>query len=173
MKNRIQFLSEQIRETRDFTNRLMSEIPKELWFEVPAHTDMNFAWQIGHLIASQNFHCITVIHGRNPRVFERMPIMKYNRSFYGMGTEHRSIEQGIYPASQLQEHLDLIQQITLELLETFPEKKLDDPLEPVPLKHPLATTKYEEFSWSFKHEMWHCAEMELVKRLIGKPIQWV
>lgn len=65
-------------------------------------------------------------------------IMKYNRSFYGMGTEHRSIEHGIYPVSQLREHLDLFQQITLELLATFPEKKLDDPLEPVPLMLPLA-----------------------------------
>ncbi len=131
MINRLQFLIEQIRETRDFTNRLISEIPRELWFEIPEHTDMNFAWQI------------------------------------------RSIEEGIYPATQLHDHFDLIQQITLELLDTFPENKLDDPLEPIPLKHPLATTKYEALSWSFKHEMWHCAEMEMVKRLIGRPIKWV
>jgi hypothetical protein len=171
MINRIEFLIEQIGETRDFTNRLISEIPRELWFEIPEHTDMNFAWQIGHLIVSQNFHCITVVHGKNPKVFDTMPIMKYIRSFYGMGTEHRSIEEGIYPATQLHDHFDLIQQITLDLLETFPEKKLNDPLEPIPLKHPLATTKYEALSWSFKHEMWHCAEMEMVKRLIGRPIK--
>jgi len=170
MIDRIQFLSEQIQETGDFTNRLISEIPKELWFEVPVHTDMNFAWQVGHLIASQNFHGITVIHGRNRKIFESMPIMNYNRAFYGMGDEHRSIEEGIYPASQLKEHFDLIQEISLKLMATFPEEKLDDPLEPVPLKHPLAKTKYEALSWSFKHEMWHCAEMELVKRLLGKPI---
>jgi len=31
----------------------------------------------------------------------------------------------------------------------------------------------EALSWSFKYEMWFCAEMELVKRLIGHPIKWL
>jgi len=28
-------------------------------------------------------------------------------------------------------------------------------------------------SWSFKHEMWHSAEMEAIKRELGYPIVWM
>jgi hypothetical protein len=31
----------------------------------------------------------------------------------------------------------------------------------------------EALSWSYYHEMWHCAEMELAKRLLGHPIKWL
>lgn len=33
--NRIDFLKEQIIESRDFVNRLISEIPQELWYTIP------------------------------------------------------------------------------------------------------------------------------------------
>ena len=42
-----------------------------------------------------------------------------------------------------------------------------------PFKHPVAETKYEALSWSFKHEMWHSAEMEAIKRELGYPIVWM
>ena len=50
-----------------------------------------------------------------------------------------------------------------------PESKLS----PLPFKHPVAETKYEALSWSFKHEMWHSAEMEAIKRELGYPIVWM
>lgn len=43
--NRIEFLKKQIIESREFVNRLMSEIPEELWYTIPENTDANFAWQ--------------------------------------------------------------------------------------------------------------------------------
>ena len=53
---RIDFLREQIIESRNFVNRLISEIPQDLWYTIPQNTDSNFAWQVGHLMISQNFH---------------------------------------------------------------------------------------------------------------------
>jgi hypothetical protein len=46
-------------------------------------------------------------------------------------------------------------------------------LQPLPFEHPVAETKYEALSWSFKHEMWHSAEMEAIKRDLGYPIVWM
>lgn len=31
----------------------------------------------------------------------------------------------------------------------------------------------EVLSWCFKHEMWHSAEMEAIKRALGYPIVWM
>lgn len=50
--SKIEFLREQIIEARNFVNRLVSELPEDLWFVIPENTDSNFAWQIGHLIVA-------------------------------------------------------------------------------------------------------------------------
>ena len=46
---RIDFLREQIIESRNFVNRLISEIPQDLWYTIPQNTDSNFAWQTSML----------------------------------------------------------------------------------------------------------------------------
>lgn len=97
----IDFLREQMVESRTFVNRLISELPKELWYEIPENTDSNFIWQIGHLLISQNFHAITCITGRNSKVSDLMPIADYVRIFNGMGALHRSVEKDIILPSKL------------------------------------------------------------------------
>ena len=57
--SKIDFLKEQIVEARTFVNRLMSELPEDLWYVIPEGTDSNFIWQVGHLLVSQNFHTLT------------------------------------------------------------------------------------------------------------------
>ena len=79
--SKIDFLKEQIVEARTFVNRLMSELPEDLWYVIPEGTDSNFIWQVGHLLVSQNFHTLTAITGVNERVGRLVPIQKYNRMF--------------------------------------------------------------------------------------------
>ena len=50
---------------------------------------------------------------------------------------------------------------------------LSENLEPIPFKHPVTNNKYEALSWCFKHEMWHSAEMEAIKRALGHPAKWM
>ena len=80
-----------------------------------------------------------------------------------MGTLHRSIEEGLIPVAELREQTEIIHQICIENLETLNDDVLAECLQPLPFKHPVAETKYEALSWSFKHEMWHSAEMEAIK----------
>ena len=171
--NRIEFLKEQIIESREFVNRLMSEIPEELWYTIPENTDANIAWQIGHLIISQNFHAITCITGRNEKVFSLIPVVEYVKIFNGMGALHRSVEKDLIPTSKLKEQFDSIHEICIENLSRLNDDILFEPLEPIPFKHPVANTKYEALSWCFKHEMWHSAEMEAIKLALGYPIVWM
>jgi len=171
--SRIEFLRDQIIESRSFVNRLVSELPQEEWFTIPENTDSNFAWQIGHLMLSQNFHAITVITGRNAQVIELIPVRDYVKLFNGMGSQHRSLKAGLISASTLKEQFDAVHQICLDSLSELTDYILGDALEPIPMKHPVANTKYEALSWCFKHEMWHSAEMEDIKRALGHPIRWV
>ena len=171
--SKIEFLREQIIEARNFVNRLISEMPEELWYTIPEGTDSNFAWQIGHLLVSQNFHAITTITGVNEDIKQQIPIARYNKIFNGMGTLHRSVERNFIPASELKEQLDFVHDICLANLLTLNDETLKEPLEPIPFKHPVADIKYEALSWCFKHEMWHSAEMEAIKRALGYPIVWM
>ena len=66
--SKIDFLKEQIIEARTFVNRLMSELPEDLWYVIPEGTDSNFIWQVGHLLVSQNFHTLTAVTGVNEKV---------------------------------------------------------------------------------------------------------
>ena len=99
--SKIDFLKEQIIESRNFVNRLVSEVPENLWYTIPEGTDSNFAWQIGHLIISQNFHAITCITGRNETVSKLIPVIDYVKVFNGMGTLHRSAEKNLIPVAEL------------------------------------------------------------------------
>lgn len=171
--NRVNFLREQIIESRNFVNRLISEIPQDLWYTIPENTDSNFAWQIGHLMISQNFHAITCITGKSIKVSQFMPIADYVKYFNGMGTLHRSVEKYLLPTSKLKEQFDIVHEICIDNLSTLNDDILLDELEPIPFKHPVANNKYEALSWCFKHEMWHSAEMEAIKLALGHPIIWL
>ena len=142
--SKIDFLKEQIIESRNFVNRLVSEIPENQWYTIPEGTDSNFAWQIGHLIISQNFHAITCITGRNEAVSKLIPMVDYVKVFNGISN-----------------------------LSRLDDRILSEDLEPIPFKHPVANNKYEALAWCFKHEMWHSAEMEAIKRALGHPIKWM
>lgn len=169
----IDFLREQILESRNFVNRLISELPKDLWYEIPENTDSNFIWQIGHLMISQNFHAISCITGRNDKVINLIPIVDYVKIFNGMGTVHRSVEKDIILPSKLIEQFNTVHEICIESLSKLDDDILSHSLEPTSFKHPIANTKYDALSWSFKHEMWHCAEMEAIKLALEHPIVWI
>jgi hypothetical protein len=171
--SKIEFLKDQIIESRNFVNRLISELPQELWYTIPANTDSNFAWQIGHLMMSQNFHAITVITGKNEKIYDLIPVVNYVKLFNGMGALHRSVEKDLIPTSKLKEQLDTVHEICLDNLCKLTDDILDNKLETILFKHPVANIKYEAISWSFKHEMWHSAEMEAIKRDLGYPIKWI
>jgi len=171
--SKIEFLKDQIIESRNFVNRLISELPQELWYTIPANTDSNFAWQIGHLMISQNFHAITVITGKNEKVYDLIPVVNYVKLFNGMGAIHRSVEKDLIPTSKLKEQLDTVHEICLDNLCKLTDDILDKKLESIPFKHPVANIKYEAISWSFKHEMWHSAEMEAIKRDLGHHTKWI
>jgi hypothetical protein len=170
---KIQFIKDQFIESRNFVNRLISELPQDLWYKIPDNTDSNFAWQIGHMMMAQNFHALTVISGRNEKVNNLIPVAQYNKIFNGMGSLHRSVEKDFIPATKLKEYFDIVHEISLDNLSRLTDDKLNDKLEPIPFRHPVADIKYDALSWCFKHEMWHSAEMEEIKRALGHPIKWL
>lgn len=169
---RVKFLRNQIIESRIFINKLIKELPEDLWYTIPENTNSNFAWQIGHLIISQNFHAITVITGKNEKVFELVPILQYEKLFSGNGTKNRSLKKDLIPPATLKQQLNTVHEICIENLSKLRDEILEDDIEPIGGKHPIANTKYEALSWCFKHEIWHGSEMEDIKKALDYPRVW-
>lgn len=147
--SKLGFLIDQIFESRDFVNRLISELPQDMWYAIPENTESNFAWQIGHLMLAQNFHAITVISGRNKEVNELIPVPQYVKLFNGMGTRQRSLKKDFISPARLKKQFDTIHSICIDSLSEINDDILEEELEPIPLKHPIAKTKYEAISWCF------------------------
>lgn len=169
----LDFLKNQVTETRNFTKRLISEMPDDLWFNIPENTDSNFAWQIGHIFLAQNYHIISCAFGREPKIFEKIPVQSYANVFGGLGSHHRSVDKDFVKISELKDNLDFVFDLCIEKLATSNDEILTEELEPTPFKNPIAKNKYDAISWSFKHEMWHCAEMEQIKIKLGKQFKWI
>ncbi len=169
----LDFLKDQIVETRSFTNRLIEEMPEDLWYVKPDHTDSNFAWQIGHVFLAQNYHVISCAFGRDPKVFDKIPVQSYSKVFAGLGSDNRSVDKDFITITELKDGFNFIFDLCVEKLVFASDEILDKELEPTSFKNPIAKNKYEAIAWSFKHEMWHCAEMEHIKTKLGKKFKWI
>jgi hypothetical protein len=170
--NRIKIIDEQAQQTREFTKKLIYEVPEDKWYTTPQQINSNIAWQVGHLIMSQNFHSITVVAGANEKIKETIPLKEY-AALYAMGaTPLQNREAGPLP-SILKRQLDFVDMVAREVLFALSDDELDNPLVTTGFPHPVAKTKYEALTWSFKHEMWHCGQISMIKRIIGIPTKWV
>ncbi len=41
-------------------------------------------------------------------------------------------------------------------------------LEPTPVAHPVAKTKFEAIDWNIKHTMYHCGQIGILRRIVDK-----
>jgi len=169
--NRIEFIEQQSQETRLMTKKLIKDISDDLWYETPEIIHSNIAWQIGHLIIAQMYHSISVITGSSKKISEVIPL-KYYIPKYGMGSDPADHKEIKPRPEQLREQLDFINDVAIKELRKLDDGELDEALAPTRSTHPIARTKYEALTWSFKHEMWHCGQISILKRVLGKATDW-
>ncbi|MGI9544502.1 MAG: DinB family protein [Cyclobacteriaceae bacterium] len=169
--SRIEFIEQQTQETRLMTKKLINDVPDDLWYQTPEIVHSNIAWQVGHLIIAQMYHSVSVVTGSSKQISDVIPLKLYIPK-YGMGSDpadHKDIKPS---AEELREQLDFVNEVAKNELRKLDERELDKALEPTRGTHPIAKTKYEALTWSFKHEMWHCGQISTLKRILGKATSW-
>lgn len=168
--SRLEFIKEQNRLTREHTLKLLNDTPFDLWYETPKVIETNIAWLTGHLIVSQYFHSIAVITGPNLEIFKEVPLSDYF-PIYSMMTKSTTNELQPDPNKLLVE-LEIMNNYAIRELNKLTDQNLEESLEPTKMPHPVAKTKYEALTWSFRHEMWHLGQISTLKRIIGQPTKW-
>jgi len=166
----IEFIDYQSQESRKLVKAILNEVPGEKWHEIPDGINSNLAWQAGHLVISEYFNAIIVVKGSNKDVQENIPLREY-ATLFAMGSDPSKVTKEFTP-ERLNKDLDFVHKIAKDVLLSLSEEELDKPLEPSKFPHPTAKTKLEALSWHFKHEIWHSGQMAMIRRQIGKPIQY-
>jgi len=144
----VDFLKNQVVETRSFTKRLISEMPDDLWFDIPEGTNSNFAWQVGHILLAQNYHIISCAFGRDKSVFNRIPMKEWAKVFGGLGSQNRSVTKDFVKISELKNNLDFVYNLCIEKLDAANDEFLTKELEPTPFKGVLNTKCGIVLKWS-------------------------
>ncbi|GAB4025546.1 DinB family protein [Spirosoma gilvum] len=160
-----EILLNQTENAYQWINKLVETVPLETWNIIPPTVESSIDWQLGHLLISHYFHSIMVIRGHQLDILQQLPIREYSELFT---TSAPSLSVGKVDSAKLVEDLKYMQQKSLAILTTLQAWELDNPLEPTPTPHPIATTKREAIDWNTKHTMYHCGQIGLIKRVVDK-----
>lgn len=163
----IEILIEQTKKAYEWTNKLVFSVPYEKWDELAKGIDSNISWQVGHHVISMYYHTIMTTVGHIPELIEKLNLRRYTK-LCGYDTGPKDMV-GTMDSKELREHLLLMQDKSLEIIESLATNDLWEPVKPTKVQHPVAKTKFEAIDWNIKHTMWHCGQIATLKRMVDTP----
>jgi hypothetical protein len=158
---------QQIHFARWYTTELLSDIPQNEWFAMPAGAATHVAWQVGHLAFAQFALCIW--RQRDERPQDEQLIAAELRKLFGRNSNPSADPAAYPPVAEICALFDRVhEQVLTELFAADPAA-LDEPgLKP----HRFVKTKLEALYWCSQHELVHAGQIALLRRLMGKQPQW-
>lgn len=159
----------QLRSARDYLHSLIDDLQAEDWFWTPIGQPENafathIAWQVGHIAMAEYGLMLFRQRGRADVDFDLMP-SKFRKTFAkgSVATGERSDYPS--PAEILAQLSKIHQQVLLEV-PNFSESDLDQALDP---PHAAYATRFGAMIMAAHHEMLHCGQIGMLRRMMGKP----
>jgi hypothetical protein len=158
---------EQIEFVRRYTLERLDTVPLGDWFTVPPGGLSHVAWQAGHLALTEYRICLARLRTRTPEDDALFPVDSYMKLF-GAGSVPGPAAD--YPhAAEIRAALDRVHARVLAELPAYPDADLDrEPLIP----HPLYATRIASLRYAPLHEMLHCGQIALIRRMLGHKPVW-
>lgn len=156
---------EQIDFARRYTRERVVSIPFTEWFTLAGGVS-HVAWQVGHLASSEYRLCLARLRPRTPADEALIP-----DAFVTMfGREALPANVTGYTAEQILAVFDAVHAQAMAELPSYPDANLD--LEPLGKPHPLFTTRIGGLRYAPLHEMIHCGQLALLRRMLGHAPIW-
>ena len=156
---------EQIDFARRYTLDRVNTVPLEDWFTIPAGGVSHVAWQVGHLAATQYRLCLERLRPRTDDDEDLIPdamLTQYGRA------SHPDTVTG-FTAEQIRDAFNAVHAQVMKELPAYPDAELDLP----PLKpHPLFNTRIAGLRYTPLHEMIHCGQLAMIRRMLGQKPIW-
>jgi hypothetical protein len=157
---------EQIDFARRYTRERIGSIPLADWFTMPAGGVSHIAWQVGHIAVAEYRLCLGRLRRRTALDEEIMP-EAFLKLFVPGTTPGPASDYP--PAEEILNTYDRVHARILEELPTYSDADLDlPPLFP----HALFTTRFAALRYAPLHEMIHCGQIALIRRMLGQKPIW-
>ena len=156
---------EQIDFARRYTRERVDTVPLADWFTVPPGGVSYMAWQVGHTASSEYRLCLERLRVRTAADEVLIPdgfLKVFSRE---------SLPAAVtgYTAEEIRAVYDRVHARVLEELAGYPDADLDLP----PLKpHPLFHTRIAALRYAPLHEMIHCGQIAMIRRMLGQAPIW-
>ena len=156
---------EQIDFARRYTHERADGVPLADWFTVTPGGVSHVAWQVGHLASSQYRLCLERLRPRTPEDDALIP-----DAFVTMfGRDALPADVTGYTAEEIRAVFDRVHARVMTELASHPDADLDLP----PLKpHLLFATRLAGLRYAPLHEMIHCGQIALIRRMLGHAPIW-
>ena len=157
---------DQIDFARRYTRERIETVPLADWFTIPPGGVTNVAWQVAHLARSEYRLCLVRLRPRSAADAEL--ISDEVLALFGTNTVPTSAAEFL-PAAEVLATFDRVHARVMEELANHPDADLDlPPLEP----HPYLPTRIAALRYAPLHEMIHCGQIALVRRMLGQKPIW-
>jgi hypothetical protein len=157
---------EQIDFAHRYTRERAVSVPLADWFTVTAGSVSHVAWQVGHLASSEYRLCLARLRPRTPED-ESLISDEFITMF---GREALPANVTGYTAEHILSVFDAVHARVMEELPSYPDADLD--LTPLGKPHPLFTTRIGGLRYAPLHEMIHCGQIALLRRMLGHDPIW-
>lgn len=158
---------ERIRFSRGMTESFLEGLQPEQWFWQPVEGMNHIGWHVGHLAFAQYFLCLKRVRDRIEE--DESLITTAFLKKYKQGSQPRSESTENFSPEQLRHVFDEVHRTALAELAGRTDEELDVPTQP---PHPVFDTKLGAIEWCSQHELMHCGQIVLLRRMMGRQPKW-
>ena len=167
VSQRLEIAKQQIGSARSYMLGMLDGLSEDDWFAMPENAPTHIAWQAGHLAMAQ--YGLTLFRQRGrAEVDTKLMSGKFRKKFM-KGTNPETNLAEVVSRDDIMEALHRVNDQMLAEIDSFDGPGLDEPVE-----MPFAgfPTKYGSLLFAAHHEMLHCGQIGVIRRLLGKaPIR--
>ncbi len=155
----------QIDFARQYTLARVETIDLSDWFTIPSGCVSHLAWQVGHIAMAKYRICLERLRPRTTEDEQLIPD-DFLKTFARESAPDTVIG---FNASQIRAIYDSVHARVLAELPECPETDLD--LAPL-IPHPLFKTRMAGLVYAPLHEMIHCGQIAIIRRMLGYDPVW-
>ena len=163
--SRLQEALDQIDFARRYTRQRIETVPLADWFTIPPNGVTNMAWQVGHLAFAEFRLCLLRLR---PKTREDGALVSDAFIETFMRDSDPSAITGL-SAEEILATFDRVHARVMDELPHYPDADLDLP--PL-IPHDLFNTRIASLRYCPLHEMIHCGQIALIRRMFGQKPIW-
>lgn len=163
ISERLEIAIRHVESARGYLMTLIDGLSEDDWFWTPTPLVTHIAWQVGHLAMAE--YGLLLFRQRGRMEIDGELMSGKFRKLFMKGTTP-SVSHDDHPDSQaILGVLDAVHRQALLELPTFDGPQLDEGLDP---PHAAFATRYGSILFAADHEMLHCGQIGLLRRMMGK-----